>query len=180
MHTQIIPVFDGNIEEQLTQLCNARELHAYMGVKRDFTDWIKYRIVKFGFVESVDFMRVENLSSPEKGSSKARAQKLTDYHITIDMAKELSMVENNDKGREARKYFIARERQAIAILQSHIPSALYQRALDAEKREAASFALASDAGKALAYRRKEKKVLVEIVELLREEVQLKLTLGYLE
>lgn len=60
-----------------------------------------------------------------------------------------------------------------------IPADLYARALQAEKDEAASKALASVAGKALSLRRKEKKVLGEILVMLREEVQLKLMLGYI-
>lgn len=60
-----------------------------------------------------------------------------------------------------------------------VPSDLYARALQAEKDEAASKALASVAGKALSLRRKEKKVLGEILVMLREEVQLKLMLGYI-
>lgn len=89
---------------------------------------------------------------------------------------------------ELREKVIRYQLECFQVLRNHfmrpydagVPSDLYTRALAAEKNEAASFAIASQAGKALAYRRKEKKVLVEIVELLREEVQLKLTLGYIE
>ena len=176
----LIPVFESKIDGRIVNLCDARELHAFLEVKRDFSNWVKGRIDKFGFVEGFDYVCMENLSSPDLASSKSRAQKMIDYHLTVNMAKELSMVENNDQGRAARRYFIAMESRAIELARSYIPGDLYSRALLAEKNEAASFALASDAGKALAYRRKEKKVLVEIVELLREEVQLKLTLGYLE
>lgn len=109
----LIPVFSGTIDGQAVQLCCARVLHTFMNVKRDFTTWIKGRIAKFGFVAGEDFVIVENLSSPDLVSAKARTQKLTDYHLTLDMAKELSMVENNAKGREARRYFIACERKAL-------------------------------------------------------------------
>ena len=61
-----------------------------------------------------------------------------------------------------------------------VPGDLYARALKAEKDEAASMALASVAGKALSLRRKEKRVLAQIVGLLREEVQLKLTLASID
>lgn len=115
MADALIPVFSGAISGTTVQLCDARTLHTFMQVKRDFTNWIKARIRKFGFVAGEDFITVENLSSPNLVSSKARAQKLTDYHLTLDMAKELSMVENNEQGRAARKYFIACERQAMAV-----------------------------------------------------------------
>ncbi|SEQ19384.1 antA/AntB antirepressor family protein [Giesbergeria anulus] len=117
----LIPVFNDTIGGEVIQLCCARALHSFMSVKRDFTTWIKGRIAKFGFVVNEDFITVENLSSPDLVSSKARAQKLTDYHLTLDMAKELSMVENNAKGREARRYFIACERQALKATATYQP-----------------------------------------------------------
>lgn len=61
-----------------------------------------------------------------------------------------------------------------------VPGALYAKALQVEKDEAASFALASLAGKSLRQRRKEKKIIGEILVMLREEVQLKLILGHIE
>lgn len=109
----LIPVFNGTIGGQAVQLCCARVLHGFMSVKRDFSTWIKGRIAKFGFVANEDFITVENLSSPDLVSAKSRAQKLVDYHLTLDMAKELSMVENNEQGRKARRYFIACERELL-------------------------------------------------------------------
>jgi phage anti-repressor protein len=109
----LIPVFTGTLSDSTARLCDARTLHAFLQVKRDFTNWIKGRIRKFGFIPGVDFIEIENLSSPDLASSKSRAQKLTDYHLTLDMAKELSMVENNDMGRQARRYFIACEAAAL-------------------------------------------------------------------
>ena len=85
------------------QTCNARELWAYVQSKQQFADWIKARVEKFGFVEDQDFTVHKFMNG--------RAT-VTDYHLTIDMAKELAMVENNDKGREVRRYFIECERRA--------------------------------------------------------------------
>lgn len=121
----LIPVFTGTINSQSIQLCDARTLHTFMVVLRDFSNWIKGRIRKFGFVEGVDFISVKNLSSPDLASAKSRAQTLTDYHLTLDMAKELAMVENNAKGREARRYFIDCEKKALAA-----PAAPYSIAPD--------------------------------------------------
>lgn len=61
-----------------------------------------------------------------------------------------------------------------------VSGALYAKALQAEKDEAASFAVASLAGKSLRQRRDEKKELAELLEMLREEVQLRLMLGHIE
>jgi len=86
---------------------NARELHEFLDVGRDFNTWIKQRIEKYGFVTNIDFAPVSGKSIGGRPS--------IDYFITLDMAKELSMVENNSKGRQARWYFIEREKQAIAL-----------------------------------------------------------------
>lgn len=84
-----------------TQTTNARELHKFIESKREFATWITNRIQKYGFVENVDYLK----TSRKVGNATAY-----DYHITLDMAKELCMVENNEKGREARRYFIECEK----------------------------------------------------------------------
>ena len=85
---------------------NARELHAFLEVKTRFNDWIANRISEFGFAENKDFVSLtENLVSGGKQNV---------FHISIDMAKELSMLERNDKGKQARLYFIECERIAKA------------------------------------------------------------------
>ena len=85
---------------------NARELHAFLEVKTRFNDWIANRISEFGFTENKDFVSLtENLVSGGKQNV---------FHISIDMAKELSMLERNDKGKQARLYFIECERIAKA------------------------------------------------------------------
>lgn len=85
---------------------DARGLHAALGVSRDFSTWIKDRVEKYGFQEGKDFLKSESLSSPDSGSSKARPQVLVEYSLSVSMAKELATVENNDKGREVRRYLI--------------------------------------------------------------------------
>jgi len=107
----LIPVFSGEISRKKCNLCDARALHVYLNVGKDFTSWIKDRIKKYGFVEGEDFATAEILSSPNLVSSKARRQRMTDYHLTLDTAKELAMVENNEQGRMARRYFIECERK---------------------------------------------------------------------
>ena len=66
-----------------------------------FNDWIAARISEYDFVENQDFVNfTENPVKIQRGRPSQ------EYCITLDMAKELSMVENNDKGKEARRYFI--------------------------------------------------------------------------
>ena len=92
--------------EQGIETVNARELHAFLEVKTRFNDWIANRISEFGFSENKDFVSLtENLVSGGKQNV---------FHISIDMAKELSMLERNDKGKQARLYFIECERIAKA------------------------------------------------------------------
>jgi phage anti-repressor protein len=79
---------------------DARRLHAWLEVGRDYTNWIKCRIEEFGFVEKTDFTSF---------LAKSRGRPLAEFRLTIDMAKELAMVERSAKGREIRRYFIACE-----------------------------------------------------------------------
>lgn len=104
MSQQLIPVFNGELVGRAQQLCDARDLHTFLSVGRDFSTWIKERIEQYGFVEAEDF-------SPILGKSTG-GRPATEYHLTLDMAKELAMVENNPQGREVRRYFIAMERAA--------------------------------------------------------------------
>ena len=91
---------------QLIQAINARELHGFLEVGRDFSNWIKDRIVKYEFTENVDYVRVA-----KNGVGINQGFQPIDYYISLDMAKELAMVENNEQGKIARRYFIDCERQ---------------------------------------------------------------------
>lgn len=97
---------------------DARKLHEVLGSKRQFADWIKQRIEKYDFVENVDYTSVHkfvnvnftqdevNAMSPQQ---RSRYGITTEYKLTVNMAKELSMIENNEVGKEFRKYFIMSE-----------------------------------------------------------------------
>jgi phage anti-repressor protein len=92
---------------------NARELHKFLESKRDFSTWIKAKIDSFGFIENEDYIRIHK-------KVEANNATLIDYHISIDMAKDLSMVENNAKGAEARTYFKNCEKQ-LKIVKENLP-----------------------------------------------------------
>lgn len=106
---QLVRVFDGVIGGVPAQVCDGRELHRFLKNGKQFSDWIKQRISQYGFEENQDFV----IASP-KSEAKRGGHNRTDYHLTLDMAKELSMVENNEQGRMARRYFIDMERRAHA------------------------------------------------------------------
>ena len=80
---------------------NARELHQFLENKRQFADWIKQRVEQYGFIENKDFEVFHKFVNNSNGGRPT-----VEYALSIEMAKELSMVENNEKGRIARKYFI--------------------------------------------------------------------------
>lgn len=96
----LLPISENNGKKAV----NARALHAFLGSKRDFSTWIKDRIKSYDFVENQDYVVFPNFGENPKGG---RPQ--IEYALSIGMAKELSMVEGNEKGKQARKYFIACE-----------------------------------------------------------------------
>lgn len=95
---------------------NARELHLFLESKQDYSDWVKGRIEKYGFIDGQDFTIILGKST---GGRPTR-----DYFISLDMAKELSMVENNDRGRQARLYFIEVEKRARSVFGGAVPKSL--------------------------------------------------------
>lgn len=107
-HSNLIPVFNGLIQNQPVQLCNARELHAFVESKQQYTDWIKNRISEYGFIQDEDYLVIT-----ERTNGRPRKE----YHITLDMGKELGMVERNERGRQIRQYFIRCERTLKALQQ---------------------------------------------------------------
>jgi phage anti-repressor protein len=111
---ELIPVFPGTIAGISTQLVNGRELHKFLESKQQFSHWIQDRINDYKFMQAIDFMVKDNFIYDETAFGGKR--KIIDYHLSLDMAKELSMVERNEKGREARRYFIECEKRLLTGL----------------------------------------------------------------
>lgn len=107
---KIIPLFTKSLQGEHVQLCNARDLHASLQIGKAFSTWIADRIEKYGFIEGEDYY----LDFPNRENQKTHGgdRRTKNYHITLDMAKELAMIENNAQGRAIRKYFIAVEKEA--------------------------------------------------------------------
>jgi len=129
--TALINITPSNIGASVVQTVNARDLHAFLESKRQFADWIKERIQQYSFVENQDFVTFsQNCEKPFGG------RPTTEYAISLDMAKELSMVERNAKGKQARQYFIECERQAKETVldpRNLTRMQLMQIAMDAER-----------------------------------------------
>ncbi len=119
MNTQLIPVVASVIGHQTVQTVDGRTLHTFLEVQSDFRNWIKNRIEEYGFEDDKDFRSFFS-ETPEEGFGKnlpkpqgGRPSK--EYALTLGMAKELAMVERNEKGRQARRYFIECERKLLQI-----------------------------------------------------------------
>ena len=115
--TELIPI----TEQDGKRAVNARDLHEFLESKQQFADWIKNRIRQYDFVEGIDYVLLHNFMkqtddcdvysnlSNKIGSGGHNA---IEYALTVNMAKELSMVEGNAQGKRARRYFIEREEQS--------------------------------------------------------------------
>ena len=101
--TELFVLVNRPVAGQAQQTVNARELHAFLENRDHFSTWIKDRISQYGFVENQDFITfTENL---------VNGGRRIEYALSLDMAKELSMVERNAKGKQARQYFIDCEKR---------------------------------------------------------------------
>jgi anti-repressor protein len=103
VETGLIPVYENEKHEPVV---NARELHEFLNIGRDFSTWIKDKLQKYGFVENQDF-----IVFTESGENPFGGRPSTEYILTMDTGKEIAMVENNIKGSQIRRYFIAVEKK---------------------------------------------------------------------
>ncbi|SUI81060.1 Phage anti-repressor protein [Serratia quinivorans] len=120
MNSQLVPVFNGTISDESALLCNARDLHRFLGVGKMFASWIKERIAEYEFVENQDYILLANFGKQTSGRGGHNRK---DYHLTLDTAKELAMVERNEKGRQVRQYFIECEKR----LHNHVAVTSHQK-----------------------------------------------------
>lgn len=109
--TELFTLVNRPVAGQAQQTVNARELHAFLENRDHFSTWIKDRISQYGFVENQDFVIASGNSEAIRGGHNR-----LDYFLSLDMAKELSMVERNAKGKQARQYFIECEKRLSGSL----------------------------------------------------------------
>ena len=84
---------------------SARELHKELNVTDRFTRWFE-RMGEYGFEENIDFTSVKSSTLVNNGATR----ELQDYRITLDMAKEIAMLQRNEKGKEIRRKLIELEK----------------------------------------------------------------------
>ncbi|EAO7108029.1 phage antirepressor Ant [Campylobacter coli] len=99
---------------------NAREIFQFLNSEQEYSNWIKNRISHYNFIENQDYII-------ELVYTKGRPRK--EYYITLDMAKELCMVENNEKGRQARRYFIECEKRLKNLEQEKMQKLAFRQSL---------------------------------------------------
>lgn len=105
--SELLQLVDRRVGDSTISTINARDLHAFLEVGKMFAHWIKDRIEQYGFIEHHDYVVFAETGNNPSGGRPAK-----EYAISLDMAKELAMVERNDKGKQARMYFIECERRA--------------------------------------------------------------------
>ena len=108
---ELVNITKATINSEEVNAVNARELHKKLGVQTLFKDWMPRRIEEYGFEEGRDFTVLKN----ELGRNISGKFSSKEYIISLDMAKELAMVENNEQGRKIRQYFIEVEKNARKI-----------------------------------------------------------------
>lgn len=91
-------------ENDGVQAVMGRDLHAFLEIGKDYSTWFK-DMCAYGFSAGQDF-------SPVSGENKGRGRPRIDHIVSLDMAKEISMIQRTDKGKQARQYFIECERRA--------------------------------------------------------------------
>lgn len=84
---------------------SARELHKELNIAGRFSRWFE-QMSEYGFEENVDFTSVQNCTVVNNGATR----ELQDYQITLDMAKEIAMLQRNEKGKEIRRKLIELEK----------------------------------------------------------------------
>ncbi|ATH94509.1 antirepressor [Bacillus glycinifermentans] len=102
-------------------LVSGRDLHEFLEVKEKYTEWFK-RMVDYGFVENIDFVLVSE--KRETKNPRNPFTTITNHHIKIPMAKEIAMLQRNEKGKQARLYFLELEEKWNS------PEMVMKRAMD--------------------------------------------------
>lgn len=97
-------------------LVSGRDLHEFLESNERYSKWIE-RMLGYGFLENFDFTPYQKVHPQNK-------QEITDHSLTIEMAKEISMLQRNEKGKQARQYFLELERRWNS------PEMVMKRAMD--------------------------------------------------
>lgn len=117
-------------EQNGVKVVSARDLHAYLEAKSNVNTWFKNQIERAMLDENQDFTRVQ--------ISETSGQTSFDYAITLSAAKEISMLNGGEKGKEARTYFIECEKIAKRVLspaEQNLENAKYFLEIERKQKE---------------------------------------------
>ena len=96
-----------SVNESNEQIVSGRELYEFLEVKTRYNDWIERKIKKYEFIENIDFITI----TQKRVTAQGNEINYNEHILKLSMAKELAMLENNDKGKQARLYFIKCEEE---------------------------------------------------------------------
>lgn len=119
---------------------SARELHKELNIAGRFSRWFE-QMSEYGFEENVDFTSVQNCTVVNNGATR----ELQDYQITLDMAKEIAMLQRNEKGKEIRRKLIELEKAWNS------PEKVMARALDIAHKTIANLQIENEEMKPKAF-----------------------------
>lgn len=108
-----------NYDSNNEQVVSARDLYDFLELSERFSKWWD-RMIGYGFEENIDYTPYQKVHPKNK-------QEITDYVIKLSMAKELSMIQRTEKGKQARLYFIECENKLKEISQKTQQQRLYER-----------------------------------------------------
>ena len=118
---QLITITTNENDEQLV---SGRELHKFLEVKTRYSIWFD-RMSEYGFTEDIDYTAVVQKRTTAQGNQT----EYIDHAMKLDMAKEVSMIQRNEKGKQARQYFLEVEKAW------NNPDMIIKRAMDLQARK---------------------------------------------
>ncbi|GIZ15102.1 antA/AntB antirepressor family protein [Capnocytophaga catalasegens] len=98
-------------EQNGIQAVSARELYEFLEIKEGFNRWIE-RMFEYGFTENIDYQAINIFVQASNGIGGTNKK---DYALSLDCAKEISMLQRSEKGKQARQYFLECEKLAKQI-----------------------------------------------------------------